>query len=202
MADSKNRKVIISVSLPTWSLFTIPCGTANRFFSFAVFRMGVGVGVGVGVGEATLSPSAYSMITEMFRSERMAIAISIYSAGIYIGTGVSSVFGGLVIGYAESLDNLTLPFVGAVEPWQYVFFAIGFPGLLFTLVMLTGKAPVRRANFGSGASAQTSISFNQVVDYICANRKTLIYHNVHFALCTLHFSLLSPTVTPIGFPLT
>ncbi|MFT4889045.1 MAG: MFS family permease [Pseudohongiellaceae bacterium] len=178
MADSKNRKVIISVGLATWSLFTMLCGTANRFFSFAVFRMGVGV------GEATLSPSAYSMITDMFRPERMAIAISIYSAGIYIGTGLSSVFGGLVIGYAESLDNLTLPFVGAVEPWQYVFFAIGFPGLLFTLVMLTVKEPVRRANFGAGASAQTSIPFNQVVDYIRANRKTFIYHNVGFALCS------------------
>ena len=178
MADSKNRKVIISVGLATWSLFTMLCGTANKFLSFAVFRMGVGV------GEATLSPSAYSMITDMFRPERMAIAISIYSAGIYIGTGLSSVFGGLVIGYAESLDNLTLPFVGAVEPWQYVFFAIGFPGLLFTLVMLTVKEPVRRVNFGGAASAQTSIPFNQVVDYIRANRKTFIYHNVGFALCS------------------
>jgi len=124
------------------------------------------------------------MITDMFRPERMAIAISIYSAGIYIGTGLSNVFGGLVIGYAESLDNLSLPVIGPVEAWQYVFFAVGFPGLLFTLVMLSVKEPLRRANFGAGAAQATSIPFNQVVDYIRANRRTFLYHNVGFALCS------------------
>lgn len=178
MADSKNRKVIISAGLATWSLFTMLCGTANRFLSFALFRMGVGV------GEATLSPSAYSMISDMFRPERMAIAISIYSAGIYIGTGLSNIFGGLVIGYAESMDNLSLPIIGAVESWQYVFFAVGFPGLLFTLVMLSVKEPVRRVSIGAGESQQKSIPLDQVVDYIRANQKTFLYHNVGFALCS------------------
>jgi sugar phosphate permease len=79
MADSKNRKVIISIGL------------------------------------ATLSTSAYSLISDRFRSERMAIAISIYSAGVYIGTGLSNIFGGSVIGYAESLDNISLSVIVAVE---------------------------------------------------------------------------------------
>lgn len=178
MADSKNRKWIISIGLATWSFFTMLCGTANRFMTFALFRMGVGV------GEATLSPSAYSMITDMFRPERMAIAISIYSAGIYIGTGLSNVFGGLVIGYAESIDNLSLPFIGAVEPWQYVFFAVGFPGLLFTFVMLSVKEPLRRSSLMANTKEQSSIPFSEVVDYIYANRRTFLLHNVGFALCS------------------
>ena len=114
------------------------CGTASRFWTFAFYRMGVGV------GEATLSPSAYSIITDMFRPERLAVAISLYSAGIYIGSGLAQVFGGIVIGFAVSATELTVPFVGPVAPWQYVFFAVGFPGLLFTLALLTVREPVRR----------------------------------------------------------
>ena len=104
-ADSKNRTVLITVGLAVWSFFTMLCGTASRFWTFAFYRMGVGV------GEATLSPSAYSIITDMFRPERLAVAISLYSAGIYIGSGLAQVFGGIVIGFAVSTTELTIPFV-------------------------------------------------------------------------------------------
>ena len=122
-ADSKNRTVLITVGLAVWSFFTMLCGTASRFWTFAFYRMGVGM------GEATLSPSAYSIITDMFRPERLAVAISLYSAGIYIGSGMAQVFGGIVIGFAVSATELTVPFVGPVAPWQYVFFAVSYTHL-------------------------------------------------------------------------
>ena len=175
-ADSKNRIVLITVGLAVWSFFTMLCGTASRFWTFAFYRMGVGV------GEATLSPSAYSIITDMFRPERLAVAISLYSAGIYIGSGLAQVFGGIVIGFAVSATELTVPFLGAVEPWQYVFFAVGFPGLLFTLALLTIKEPVRRNRSKLDPSKVIQPPpISEVVAYIRANSKTFLFHNLGIA---------------------
>lgn len=175
-ADSKNRTVLITVGLAVWSFFTMLCGTASRFWTFAFYRMGVGV------GEATLSPSAYSIITDMFRPERLAVAISLYSAGIYIGSGLAQVFGGIVIGFAVSATELTVPFVGPVAPWQYVFFAVGFPGLLFTLALLTVREPVRRNRSKSDPSKVIQPPpISEVVAYIRANSRTFLFHNLGIA---------------------
>lgn len=179
LADTKNRKVIIMIGLVVWSAFTMACATAGRFWTFALYRMGVGV------GEATLSPSAYSLITDLFRPERLAMAISIYSAGIYIGTGLANVFGGLVIGYTSSIENLALPLLGPVEPWQYVFVAVGLPGLLFSVVMLTIREPLRREKGRAQTSGSVqAVPLSEVINYITANRKTFIYHNLGFAFCS------------------
>lgn len=179
MADSRNRKVIISVGLAMWSFFTVVCGMVNKYGWFAAARMGVGV------GEATLSPSAYSLITDMFQPKRVALAISIYAAGIYIGSGLSSVFGAMVIGWAESAGQLTVPLIGDVKPWQFVFIAIGFPGLLFTFVMLTVKEPIRRGiRAVSNDKPVAAVPFLEVFSYIGRNWPTFFYHNVGFALCS------------------
>jgi MFS family permease len=41
--------------------------------------------MGVGVGEATLSPSAYSMITDYFPKRKLGIALSVFTMGIFLG---------------------------------------------------------------------------------------------------------------------
>jgi len=178
LADSKSRKIIISIGLAFWSFCTMLCGAATRYGWFLAARMGVGV------GEATLSPSAYSMISDMFRPNRIALAISIYSAGIYIGSGLSLVFGAGVISWAEGLGDISLPLLGPVQPWQMVFFIVGFPGLLFTLVVLMVKEPLRRGlrNTQDEKPVQ-AIPFLQVFSYIGRNWPTFLYHNVGFALC-------------------
>lgn len=179
LADSKNRKIIISIGLAFWSFCTMLCGAATKYLWFFTARMGVGV------GEATLSPSAYSMISDMFKPTRIALAISIYAAGIYIGSGLSLVFGASVIQWAQGLGDVSLPLVGAVEPWQMVFFVIGFPGLLFTFVVLTVKEPVRRGlRKVKEEKPVESVPFLQVFSYIGRNWKTFLYHNVGFAFCS------------------
>ncbi|HBW82839.1 MAG TPA: MFS transporter [Gammaproteobacteria bacterium] len=175
-ADSKNRTTLITVGLAVWSFFTMLCGTASRFWAFAFYRMGVGV------GEATLSPSAYSIISDMFRPERLAVAISLYSAGIYIGSGLAQVFGGIIIGFAVSATELTVPFVGPVAPWQYVFFAVGFPGLIFTLALLTVREPMRRNRSRLDPSKVIQPPpISEVLAYIRANSKTFLFHNLGIA---------------------
>ena len=100
--------------------------------------------MGVGVGEAALSPSAYSIITDYFPKEKLATAISVYSMGIYIGSGMSYLLGGMVVRFASAKELWTLPFVGGVRPWQFIFLAVGLPGLLATALLFTVREPFRR----------------------------------------------------------
>jgi len=156
------------------------CGLAGKYWQLAIARMGVGV------GEATLSPSAYSLITDYFRPNRLAMAISFYGAGIYIGSGLAYLLGGIVVGFASSGDMMSVPFVGEVRPWQFVFFVIGFPGLLFTPMLFTIREPIRRGlkKAQAGQEAAASVPLKEVFTYVRANWRTFFYHNVGFALCS------------------
>lgn len=180
LADSKSRRTIIAVGLVIWSLFSMACGLAGKFGQLAIARMGVGV------GEAALSPSAYSLITDYFRPNRMALAISVYGAGIYIGSGMAYLLGGIVIGFASGDEMMYVPLVGDVRPWQFVFFIIGFPGLLFAPMLFTIREPLRRGlkKTQSGQQAPASVPLREVYDYVKANWRTFFYHNMGFALCS------------------
>jgi MFS family permease len=77
------------------------------------------------IAEASLSPSAYSLIADYFPPHRRGFALGIYSMGIYIGSGLSYILGALVAQLAGAEANVALPVVGEVRPWQMVFFMIG-----------------------------------------------------------------------------
>src|SRR5579863_6712 len=108
LADKRSRRGIIAAGLVAWSAFTSMCGLAKSFGQMLFWRMGVGV------GEAALSPAAYSIITDDFPKEKLATAISVYSMGIYIGSGLSFLLGGIVVRFASAKDLWMLPLVGGV----------------------------------------------------------------------------------------
>lgn len=174
LADSKSRRTIIAIGLGVWSLMSAGCGVAKNYTQLLIMR------IGVGIGEATLSPSAYSLITDYFRPKRLATAISVYGAGIYIGSGMAFLLGGAVVGFASGQDVYQFPVIGDVRPWQLVFFAIGIPGLLFTVMLYTIREPIRRGIAGSKVAG--SIPMGEVVSYIVANWKTFICHTVGFSM--------------------
>jgi MFS family permease len=91
LADTRSRRALITGGIVLWSLMTAACGLARNFVHFLLLRMGVGV------GEAALSPSAYSLIADYFPRENRATALSVYSMGIYIGSGLAYLLGGLVV---------------------------------------------------------------------------------------------------------
>jgi MFS family permease len=175
LADRRSRRGIIAVGLMAWSAFTAMCGLAKNFVQMLVWRMGVGV------GEAALSPSAYSIITDYFPRERLATAISVYSMGIYIGSGMSYLLGGMVVRFASAKELWTLPLIGGVRPWQLIFLAVGIPGMLATALLLTVREPVRRGLLTTGATNSVSQSFA----YILKNKGTFLCHNVGVGLLSL-----------------
>ncbi|MGH9752958.1 MAG: MFS transporter, partial [Blastocatellia bacterium] len=186
LADSRSRRTLIAIGCAVWSLMTAWCGLARNYLQLLLLRMGVGV------GEATLSPAAYSLITDYFPKQRLATAMSVYSTAIHLGSGLAYILGGLVVGFIASQGesiNTGLPIVGAIRPWQIVFFIVGLPGLVLALLMYTVKEPVRRdlrpTQFEDGRSQASQASLGEVFRYFAENKATLICHNVGFALSTL-----------------
>ena len=172
LADAKSRRGLIGAGVVLWSLFTAGCGLAGNFAQMFLMR------VGVGVGEASLNPSAYSMITDYFPPHRRATALSIYNMGIYVGSGIAFLLGGIVIGLTASHPEYVLPLIGPVRSWQLVFFLIGLPGLACAALLLTVAEPPRR---GPGAGV-SSIPVSEVVKYVGKNRATFASLNIGTAL--------------------
>ena len=81
LADTYNRKKIITIGISLWSLMTALCGLAGNYWQLFLTRLGVGV------GEATLSPSAVSILADYFPPHKRSIAINLYSAGVHGGIG-------------------------------------------------------------------------------------------------------------------
>ena len=171
LADSKSRRGLIAAGVIVWSVMTALCGLARQYWQLFLFR------IGVGVGEAALSPAAYSMIADYFPPERRATAISVYSMGIYLGTGMAFLLGGLVIQFASAQGEILLPVVGMIRPWQLVFLILGAAGVLFSAAFLLVREPPRQ-----NAGSQASVPFREVLGYLWQNRRTVICHNLGFAM--------------------
>jgi MFS family permease len=142
LADSWYRGRLMALGLALWSSMTALSGMANSFGTLAIAR------IGVGIGEASASPAAYSMISDWFPKERRATALSIYSSGLYIGGALSLPIGGFVL----SRWNMAYPDPAAAPlglvGWQAAFLAVGIPGLLIALWVLSLKEPQRGASDG------------------------------------------------------
>lgn len=138
LADRKPRKVIVAVGAIVWSAATMASGLAKNFAQLFVARMTVGV------GEAALSPSTMSLISDMFPPERRAKAIALYSTGLGLGSGIAYLIVSRILAFAETADLSSLAFLGIDRPWQVVFLAVGFPGILLGLLFLTVKEPSRK----------------------------------------------------------
>ena len=134
--------------------------------------------MGVGVGEAALSPAAYSLITDYFPRERLATALSVYSMGIYVGSGMAYLLGGLVVAYASTQAMWTIPLLGAVHPWQVIFLLVGLPGIALAPLLFTVNEPAAH----HGARQRSTVPMRQVFSYIFENRRTFLLHNIGFGL--------------------
>ncbi|MCW5959659.1 MAG: MFS transporter [Pyrinomonadaceae bacterium] len=155
LADRGSRTKLIAFGLATWSLFSGLTGFADSFWTIFACR------VMVGVGEATLGPAAISLLADYFPPGKRATVTSIYSMGIAVGAGFAAIFGGL------------LSQIG----WREAFFIVGFPGLLFAVLVFFLREPKRTA-------AQTTTTELATGDW-----RKLISNRAFIWLC-LGYSLL------------
>ncbi len=181
LADRYNRRRIISAGIFAWSLMTGLCGLAQSFWQLFAAR------VGVGVGEAALSPAAFSLIADSFPVQRIGRALSVYSVGVYFGSGLAFIIGGAVIQLVTRAPDIVLPLVGTVRPWQLTFICVGLPGLLIALWIFTIREPGRR-NLGSAPGAVMPV--RDVLGFIWARRSAYGAHFVGFSLLALAFNAI------------
>jgi len=135
LADNWHRVRLMTIGLSLWSVMTALSGFSKTGGHLAAAR------IGVGIGEATASPSAYSIISDYFPKRLRATALSIYSAGLYVGGGCSLFIGGLIVqGWNKAYPGGgPLGLVG----WQAAFMAVGVPGLLLAVWIATLREPTR-----------------------------------------------------------
>lgn len=139
LADTANRRWIISIGVLIWTIAAAACGLARTFWQLFVARMFVGV------GEATLTPSGFSMLADLFKPDRVSLPISVFTGSTFFGSGIALLAGGLVIAALGKHDVVSLPLLGVMRPWEAAFIVAAIPGVFVALLFLfTIKEPVRR----------------------------------------------------------
>ncbi len=168
LADATSRKWIMSIGVLGWSIATVGCGLAKSFGQLFTMRMAVGV------GEAALSPAAYSTITDSFPREKLTRAMAIYKAGVLVGGGLALVLGGALHDFFATIDDLSLPLIGPVAPWQATFVAVGLPGLLLALLLALTREPKRKGLLRDAkTSTARSLSIKEVFAYLFVEHRRL-----------------------------
>jgi MFS family permease len=186
ISDRFSRRWVIFGGVSIWSISTALCGTAQSFGSLLSAR------IGVGAGEASLSPAATSMLTDLFPRDRLTLAIAVYALGSTIGSGCAYLFGGLIIEAVSTHNAVVLPLLGEVRSWQAVFFIVGIPGALMSLLMFTVPEPLRRGRLAVTKSwAFVFAAYRDLIKFIRTQPRFFMSHYVGFGL-------VSATLTGTG----
>ena len=168
LADSSNRRNIIIAGITIWSLLTALCSGVKNYSQFFLARMGVGI------GEATLSPSAYSIISDYFPKRKLGMALSVFSMGIFLGSGIALAIGSGIVSSLPTEGKVTVPLFGEIYHWQKLFLLIGLPGIAISLLMLTIKEPVRKGILHIEGVPQQKLSLREALKIVFTYRKTFL----------------------------
>lgn len=136
LADRKNRRNLLAISITLWSVATALCGLSKTFWQLLLAR------IGVGIGEAGGTPPCNSIVADYFPAARRPMAMTIFALGAPIGAWLGADFAG-AISHAYG--------------WHMAFIVLGVPGVLLAIViMLTIKEPERgRLDAVSGEETPT-----------------------------------------------
>lgn len=161
-ADTGNRMLLLVAGVVVWSLSTSLSAFAGSFAILLLLR------IGLAVGEATLTPTAYSLIGDLFPPEKRILAASIYSAAGMTGAGGAYLLGGSIISLVANNAGF-LSSIG-LDQWQFVLLIVGFPGiLLIMLFALTVRLPKR----GTLPRSQQA-SIKEVCQYFVRERRLFV----------------------------
>ena len=170
-ADRANRRNIMAAGVTLWSVMTMVSGLVATYPRLLAAR------IGVGVGEATLNAPSVSLVADYFPRERVGLAMSVWSLGTFLGSGLAYFIGGWVVGAVSAMGVVHIPIAGALRPWQLVFVLVGAPGLLIALLLLTVRDPR-----GTRPAVVSGVPGPALFPYVRAHLRT-------FATLGLGFSL-------------
>jgi MFS family permease len=160
LADRGDRRKLILAGVFLWGAATVGSAFAGSFWVLVALRMGLAI------GEAALTPSAYSLIGDLFPPHRRTAAASLYSA-----LGMAGAAGGYILGAAviQLVGHAAAPASGAgLGLWRLVFVIVGAPSLLMGLVVaFTTREPLR-------SSTSVAPGFREVLGYLRRNLRLYV----------------------------
>jgi len=159
LSDRFSRKLIIILSLISFSLMTLLFGMAEGFLALLLTRSGVAI------GEAAITPAAVSLIREGQPSEKQAFAIGVFGTGVYVGSGFALIVGGF--GY-QALFDVTRD----VSAWRWLFILCAGLGLLVIMFAMFMKEPSRIESYRVGISDDSSMA--EFFRHLCGMLKIAI----------------------------
>jgi len=177
--DRTARMRVVAVGVALWSLMTASCGLAGQYWQLFLARMGVGV------GEATLSPAAYSVISDSFPRRRLGLAMGVYGLGSAVGAGLAFLIGAVVIELVTSAGSITLPLFGELRAWQATFVIVGLPGLLIAGLFMLLPEPARR----DAPDTRTEVPLSQVWSFMRGRAGSIL--GLSFAVAMVNLAVFA-----------
>ena len=139
ISDRGRRTYVLSGALTIWSLGTAACGLVSSFWPFAAFRGVMGGAISV------KGPTTVSIIPDLVPREKLGRAFGIYNIALLSGQYMSTIAGGLLLGFLLHRMPINILGVEIKYAWQMVFILMGLPGLVVAAaVFLTVPEPRRQ----------------------------------------------------------
>ena len=153
LADTRSRVKLLAVCLTVWSAATAVAGFAQNFIQLALTR------IMVGIGEAGGAPASVSMMGDYYTPENRSRGMSWYQLGGAAG------------------GTLGLALVGVIADhygWRVAFFAMGLPGVLLAIVLVTSLREPTRGRFQSTSeNFDTDITWYEAIVQVLSRRTML-----------------------------
>ncbi len=141
LADTSNRRRIIGLGIAVWTIAAASCGLAKSFLQLFIAR------TFVGVGEATLTPSGFSMLADLFKPHRLSLPLSVFTSSSFFGSGLALLVGGYLISQLGAMNEVSFPLLGIMHIWEAAFILGALPGVIVAILFfLTVREPVRRTS--------------------------------------------------------
>ncbi len=124
LADRWSARIVLALTLSTWSLLTALTGLVRNFPQLVLCR------IGVAASEAGSTPTGHALIARVFSPQQRALALAIFSMGVPFGSTLGLVLGGWINDHAN---------------WRTAFAIVGVPGLLIAILCWFALPEVRSA---------------------------------------------------------
>ncbi len=169
LADRTNRRNLVAACIAFWSAMTVLCGLAQNFWQMFFARMGIGA------GESGYGPATWSMVSDIFPREKVALATGTLAIGAQAGTGLALIIGGSALAFVEHIPVIELPLIGTMRHWQWAFVIVGFPGMLWALVVVGALSePRRRGTAALAGIKRKSVPVKDVALYMYRDWRTYL----------------------------
>ena len=174
LADRFQRRIVVGTGIGLFSLLAMASGLARSYAQLFVTR------IGVAVGEASLTPAALSMLSDLFPPERLGRPVSAFFVSAPVGQGLAFIAGGSLLQWLSTSTLLTSGPLAGFAPWQLAFIIIGFPALLLVPFLILQREPARR-----GSAGAASLPLREVAGIIWVRRAALVPMFAGFAMVNL-----------------